>query len=805
MPSGLRVAVAVFGVLSCMVGGVWAAGRNPPLTTPELLVDLARDYALAQRGHQTAADVQQVRTLLQAAVRLDPKLADAYAWLYELALLSGDRAEAATALAGLLNADPTNQNAFVLWLAAGTQTQQTIEKRAEWLEAVAASPRPPPMQALTHLALAQLAIERMDTAEARQQVRRAQQLEPASPEAATLALETLDPNAAPAERLRAMLQLVAVRPFSLSAVWQVGLLLDDYGFADEARVFYDYGYGLRPAGVAPGALPGGFLLDLARNQLAGGQLDKAIDYTRQAVAAQPASAAEAGMFLCYLLERQGHLVEADEVRGQLAQRFAPLNDPNDWPVNEVAQAAWFYCVVAPDHHRAAMLAAAAAERAPHDLFVQRVLGWSQTLSGKSAEARRTLEPIAQRDAYATYLLAKLSLDAGDEAGARRVLAALDPRPPAGLAHDLLWQLEETSASTQPASQPTTMRTAATQTAAAPQPIPVQHPELREVLAGFDVRILKFKENPAQFLDAQVSLDDLSPAPGEPWWATFSLTNRGPFPITLTPDGMVNPVFVLSLAIEGDRTRVYPALLTVSVDRVRILYPGQTSQVRRTLDVGPPRQASRLTPQQAQRVEIRVLLDAEAGPDGQWRPSLGGQQLRAAVYFNRLPASTGREALAALFSAASGDSEPARARAIEVMAELLGERQRAELKRLNYEPASVPADQLRAALLNLLGNESWEVRVRTLDALQVVGLDRAVTAAVERCLEHPHWLVRLMAVRVLARQGRGFAERAQSIAENDADELVRAVAQSELAKWTEEIPPQEPGNKSAGSRGARTDK
>jgi len=63
--------------LGAGVASAWAAGRNPPLTTAELLVDLARDHGLAQRGRQTEADVQHIRTLLRAALRLNPKQTDA--------------------------------------------------------------------------------------------------------------------------------------------------------------------------------------------------------------------------------------------------------------------------------------------------------------------------------------------------------------------------------------------------------------------------------------------------------------------------------------------------------------------------------------------------------------------------------------------------------------------------------------------------------------------------------------------------------------------------------------------------------
>ncbi len=238
-----------------------------------------------------------------------------------------------------------------------------------------------------------------------------------------------------------------------------------------------------------------------------------------------------------------------------------------------------------------------------------------------------------------------------------------------------------------------------------------------------------------------------------------------------------------MTIEGDQRREFAALMTVNLDSVRILRPGQTVRVRRTLDVGPPRRVSRLTPQQVQRVALDVILDPVQSADGQWGPGPAGQRLRP-IYCNRLPASTGPEALAALFDALTGDSQAARARAIEVLAELLGEAQRARIKAPNYHPASVPTDRLEAALLNLLGSESWELRVRTLDALQIAGLDRRMVDAAEACLKHEHWLVRLMALRLLARQGAAFAPRAEALAKDDPDELVRALAQSYVSKWAE---------------------
>jgi hypothetical protein len=291
----------------------------------------------------------------------------------------------------------------------------------------------------------------------------------------------------------------------------------------------------------------------------------------------------------------------------------------------------------------------------------------------------------------------------------------------------------------------------------------------------------------------VALEDVSVAAGQPWWAVLSLTNRGSFPITLGPGGMVNPVFVLSFASEGDRQRSYPALMTVSVERARILRPGESVEVRRTLDIGPLRWIAWQTPQQAQRVALRAVLDAYRNEEGEWVPAPGGQRLRS-VYFNRLPVVTSPAALNGLLAAVREGAPSERYRAIEMMAQLIGEQQRARWKRLEYRPTRLPTEKLTRALLAVLERGEWEVRARGLATLWLMGLDRAMLEAVAGNLDHPHWLVRLLALRVLARQGASFAERAAALAESDPDELVRRLARSYVDKWRMPAASSQPANR-----------
>lgn len=754
-----RWLAAAVGVIGALCGPASGENRPAPLTTAELLVDLARDHALTRGGQQTAADVRHVRTLLRAAARVDPRLPDPYFWLHELALLEGDSHQAAETVQKLVRLDPTNVGAFGRWLEASLSTRQTLEERKQWLDELSeAGARAPQMQALIQLHAARLALYSMNHAQARMQLDRVLGLDPYNPDAAAVAVEALDATTPPAQRLRAGLRLLQLNPMAIDVAWEIGVLLDDYGVPDEAERFYAHAIEIHKLSNPDRPLPGEYLLQQSRNAMARQQSDRAIELAKQVIDRSPHLAAQAGLLLHWIFTNRGRTTEAGVVAEQLGKRFASIREPADFAVDEVAQAAWFYCTVDKQPQRALSLAESAAARAAGDIFATRVLGWAQEMNGQFDAARATLAPIAEVDPYAAFKLARLLKDAGDEAGAIRVVETCERFPVVGPARDLFREANLPAAATQPAGLITS--------------------EMRDVLNGFDREVLAFHREPARFLEASINLEDRSLEPGDPWRAEFVLSNRGRFPITLGPDGMVNPVFLLSFQIEGDKKRDFPNLVTVTLDRARVIPPGATIRSRQTIDVGPVRKAMRMTPQHAQRVVLSAMLDPVQGPDGQWKPAPGGQQLPA-VYFNRIPIGTSPQALNALFAALGGDSDLQRFRAVEILGELLGEAQNAALGRLNYKPRAVATDVIRKALLSGLSSDSWESRVRTLDALQNAGLDAAMLAAVNGCLDHSHWLVRMMALRLMVRQGPAFADVLAEMAESDEDELVRDLATSYL--------------------------
>lgn len=759
----IAASVACWLVLSVGVSAAHAAGRSPVLSTPELLVDLARDTGLRCRGTQSEADVLRIRTLLRAALRLDARQERALVWLYELELRANRPEAAAGILEQLVKIDARNTTAFAAWLSAGSPNIQTVEQQKRWLEGLLAESAQPQNRALVHAHLAALALEQARKDDARRHVDESLRFWPECPDAAIMELRLASPDDPPTERLRVLLRAVRANPLQSDLSWETAILLDESELTGEAFVFYKHALDVDEKTAGEAAISSQKLFHFSRNALARGDRDTAVAFAKRAALAERREGGgyQAAFYWYWLLEHDSSDELLASVRAPMEQQFSAIKEPGKWPVTLVAQAAWYYCIIDEQPQRAVMLAESAARRASGHPFVTRVLGWAQSIAGRDAEAQETLIPIVKSDPYAAYMLARMLLIEGDEGAPARIAHQLERPPRVGRARALLDSIGGFTPASRPAQS--------------------SDSEISRILAEFNRDVLEFHHDPARFLEARIEMEDPSLAPGEPWRAVLSLTNRGGFPITLGADWMVNPVFLLSITLQGDRSRDFPDLIPISIDHSRLISPGETISVRRTIDVGPPRSASARTPQQMQSGTVSAILDPQLGSDGRWGPSATGQRVRGAA-FARLPANTSREAWHARFAALKGESRSERFRALDVMAQLLAERQRARMKRLSYEPQEIPAARVHAALLSTLDSSSWETRFRTIEALQVAGLDQAMLDAVLKRLGDEHWAVRMAATRLLARQGAAFADQARRLADDDPDELVRDMARGFLMEW-----------------------
>lgn len=744
-------------------------------TTPQLLVDLARDHGLNRRGRQTAADALHVTTLLRAALRVEPNLPDAHSWLYELSLLSGDNAAAHAALQALVRLQPNNRTAFARWLESGVSRGQTLEQRRAWLAGLLDKSRfsDPRRQAAIHLRLAELDLRHFDRDQARMHVDQAVALDPSARQLALLRAAMIDAGAAPHVKMAAALDLVRLNPLATQPIWQAARLMDELGFHVEAARFYQHALKLYAdigTGIEP---PAAGLLELSHNATARERLDEALEWATKAVRRNPLLL-PAQLHLLWLLDKTGDAGRAGELRAKLDAHFALLKTLDEWPVDDVAQAAWYYCTVNPQPLRALMLAEAAQKRASGDPFVSRVLGWAQALNQRDDQAVATLIPAAAAgDPYAAVKLAALFEQRGDADAAERTLKQINTPLTRGPLEELAAKLATKLPHVQPAHR--------------------RFPLVANLIANFNTGFFDFHERPGDFLTAAVTLDNTAAAPGDVWWATFSITNNGSFPVTLGADWMANPVFLLSFRIEGNRAQRYANLYTVSVDTTETVAPGETVAVRRALDVGPLRSASRRNPQQILRVTVEALFDAQLRPDGSWAPSPAGYQLKPVV-FNRLPVRASESNLNALLADVRGPAAAARYRAIEILAQLLSESQRAARGEVGYRPDPIPTRRVRLMLAAALRAAHWETRVRALDAVQLIGFDRPTLDAATSSLSHGHWLVRLMAVRLLAeRRGKSFAADAARLAADDPDTMVRDMAAAYLIQWNLSQPASQPAS------------
>lgn len=753
--AGAALAAASFAQTS-------APGRSSDRTS-QFLTDLACDYGLSRAGSQVPADVRHVRALLRAALRFDARNVDALSLLYELACDSAEPAvpdEAAQLLQRIVAAAPDNETALRRWLDEGTRGAKTIEERETWLRRQLDAVRGAEAQAQVYVALAQLAQQRLDSPAARANVLEAQRLDPENADAARLAAETLDDDASPAERVRTLLHALRFEPYRENLAWEAARALDDAGVAEHAGRLYSHALALRArAGVADELDPLQ-LLALSENAVARRDTAAALEFARRAVRGE-ALPLEAAWYVLWLQERIGSPVLARIFRNRIVSGVRSAEEQRRAEPNVVAQAGWYYCVMEPDFGRAAGLAEEALARAPDNVVARRVIGWVLAESGRIGEAVCELEPIAPQDAYAAYRLATILLERGDLGAPARLYRELKRRPISGLARELFDELFDCEGAS----------------AAAPWRLA----DAAAAADAFNWRVLEFASDPQAFIAVEAAPVDATLRFGEPWLVDFTLTNRAEFPMLLGPDALLNPVALLFVRVQGEQVREFPAAMIVHLDGIHVLRPGESVRRRQRVDAGPIRKFARLTPEQSLRVSVVALLDPVQMPDGTWRAGPAGTSMRPA-FLDRLAAPASRDAWDMYDAALAGASELDRARALESMAALLGRHQRAPHDPSAARGPAIPGERLRRRLLQSLQGAAWETRVLVLDALTAAGLDAGLISAANECMRHEHWLVRLMAVRLLARQGEAFAETAARVAAEDADELVRELAASYCERW-----------------------
>lgn len=773
------------------LGWSGAAGGVDARSTGELLMDEARSRALACGEEVPASEQACIAALLDAAVRVEPGLVAAHAWRYELASFANQPDAARDALQAILVADPNHETAFAAWLDERAPDVQRVEQRLAWLDKLRAKERSPYQEALLRAHLARIHWLRGDAAEAEKLVRAALNLCPASPEALQvrfdLALFRAQGGDQEAERaaLEAGLAVLRLRPLDGMLAWRAGLSADENGLPTTAARFYDHARLLERRN--PGQLPPDTHLVLSRNALARGDADDAL---REA---QLATHAMRGTYAPYFHLHWLLSVRDADAAGTLADElggaFARLQDPSSAPARAVAEAAWYHVWIEVQPQRALALAEAAAGRLDDDAFAARVLAWAKYRNGDIDGALAEALTLAEFDPFAAGLAALIQRGRGNDAAAAELLALDVWTNYVGAAlvlRDAAYHPAATQrfvAATQPATQPVQDPDAVR---AAFGIVLSPDAGVAEVFREWDFGALDFAREPEQFVSAEMVMDDRNPSVGEPWRVTFRVRNIGRRPITLGPDWMVNPVFLLSVRVDGPELEQFPEVYSVSLDRKRMLRPNEFVELERTIDVGGIARAHERWPQHLVGVTVNAVFDPVQRANGEWASSLPTVRVRP-LTFARSPANVDASAWHLRFERLRGSHKAATFSSLAALGQLLGEAQRFALEpdALPYRPRSIPTRKVIEALRGAVAAGDADVRVHALEALHAAGLNRALLAAAQGCIEHPSWVVRLAAARQVSRLGDAALPTLRALADRDQDATVRAVAR----RLVEELAPE----------------
>ncbi len=743
----------VMGIVAVLGGVADAAAAEPTSASSQAAERLLLD---ARDRVRSATEVRDPRValasvMLAAAERLDPNALDVQHALLDLARLQADEQAFDARVRAMFERDPNDAAIAAAWLDTQMRGARSVEERERKLLALFGTPAHGRLlRALAAVELAQVAHERLEGERVTEWLDRAEALQPHLPATHETRWRLLDAGATPLKRLTTGLGLLSQQPGRVDVAWAIGEMLLEAGLPRNGLRLLEYARaGLHAAGLP---MSSNQVMLLARAAIMLGDLDEAASILWESLERDP-QRVDLAFLLHWVLEARGLVGPAQQVRDALAERFDAVRDPNAWPANEAAQAAWFHLRLDPQPARALMLAKHAYKASRGDPFTQRVYGFALAESGQTDRARELLAPLADRDPFAARRWLELTVGNADAAERRAAVERrLNEAPLFGPAADYVRGSGSTTQPT-PTSAPAAGSVGATLAA-----------ELREL--GL--------EDPNALLAPRlvVRIEPASPsvAVGEPWRVWVELTNRSAWPTALGSEFGVNPLVGIQVSMEGDRPRTDAALQTVDFIRYAVLAPGQTVRRQLRIDRGPVHRAARQTAQQLQRVELRPILDPRRTEGDGWRAGLESAEALSGV-FNRKPVDPSPPRIADLLGrAARGDLV-----AIRATAGLLSEQQLLALGRVRHQPRLISASELRRTLLVALQHADPLVRAGALEALGICGLDAPLVAAAEARLVDEHWLVRLRALGLLSRQGAAFADVAAARSGADDDPTVRAFA------------------------------
>lgn len=745
------------------------AARAEPLTTGKWLVDLGRDYPLSPQAALTDADAELTLLFMEAGARVEPDLAEAYLWQYDLLSAMGRRAAATEALANYVKRQPDDLTARLHWVALMLEELQTAEQRAAFCrKRLEQADLPPELNSDLQRRLATYHFNRGEFDDARLCIDAALRAYPPNMAARELLAEMGDVLDAPVWRVDTLLGMLAVCPAQADAAWQLGNELAALQMPRDAARWYAHAAELASAGAEDDALVS---LQTAHAQVLIdiGQLDDAANLLDELKQTAP-DVIDVHTTLARLETKRGNEQAASDhiaVASQLWRRLL-RESGGQLDGDIVAGMAWFFTHYDTHAEEAEKLARSALATRSDSVVARRAIGSALRRLDRLEEARIELSRTADVDHWSAIELAQTLYAQGKASDAAERLRALVRQGRLdGEQNDVVAELMK-----QWELSPTTQ--------------PVRHEEIRARLSAFPSAVLDFPFQPERYLSFKVIGPNDAVPPGEPWPCTFVLENVGPFSIPLGADMMVAPN-VLCRVEAGNKYRSFLKTdVQLSLDRRLRLKPGEKIEITQTVDIGSVRATMIGTPQVNYRITVSAMLNPMADVDERgnvsWGLGVGGVTAKT-VTFNRSAFVPDAASMKALFARSRSSNVNERWAATEMLAMLLAEHQHLQARRLKYDARPIDTTAVQQALLARGQDDDWRVRARLAEAMRWFVLDKTANNAAARLLSDPHWLVRGLAMRMLADHHAGKIETKvlRPFAERDADPWVRRMGRTLLQR------------------------
>jgi len=739
--------------------------------TARWLLDRARNYEFTITRAPSVGDARTMLVWMRAATRVAPDFPTAWAGQLRLLQLLNQPREQGEVLTRYCTLAPDDEPRQLVFLTHTFERLQSAEERINLCEQKLGEPGvPAAIASELHRWLAQTYRGVGEERRAEQHALRALEACSFNFSARELLLDLRGTQAMPAERVGFLLSAVtATGGQDGEQTWALARLLDALALHEQAEQWYQVTAGVF-ARAAPGEPPpAALLLDLARSQRDRGAPAEAVELCRRALEADPASY-EAALLLADCLRAAGRTEEAAAQIDRIAARVARAEEEVRRTGDGAAarRIAWFHLEYRPDAAKALEFAGLAHLAVPEDPLVERVYGLALLESGQPREARRILGPVAagpDGDQFAAWGLARALLALGDKTTALE--AARDAE-----------QLRR--------SGPAYRRTVALlkELGAAPLPLP-DRSRVIQTLAAFDRGVLDLAVHPNRYLSLEAAFAEPKPPFGRRWACRFTLTNRASFPITVGQGQTVTGLVQVSLATGVARAEPLEAYLTLSLNQAQVLGPGQSVSLVETVDVGPAAELPMSLAQRPLPVTLTALLDPVPRSEGGWHSAFD-ENVTATARLLRKPVRYTSGEMAEVVRLTRAPAPDQRLNAYRVVVGLLAERLAAMRQQPDYEPVRIDKTGLEKVLARALTDPDPIVRARVLDSMRLLDFGDNRVQAIAPLLADGHWLVRLIALDVLAqKQGTVFEPVVLRLAQSDPDELIRELAALYLERWRAE--------------------